>query len=126
MRRRLKTALKWISVVALAMGVLAAAGWIYLNPSIERTNGVVYNKRGLTMDVMRPHSPNGLAVALMVSGGWKSKHAGETPLWLVAQLLRAGYTVFAVCHTSQPESTVMEIIQDMNRGIRFIRYHAKD
>ena len=60
----------------------------------------------------------------MVSGGWKSKKAGEVETWLVAPVLRAGYTVFAVCHVSQPESTIMDIIEDMHRGVRFIRYHA--
>ena len=36
-----------------------------------------------------------------------------------------GYTVFTVVHGSQPRYTVPEIIQDMNRAVRFIRYHAK-
>jgi acetyl esterase/lipase len=44
---------------------------------------------------------------------------------MTGPLLRAGYTVFAVCHVSQPASTVMEIIEDMHRGIRFIRHHAR-
>jgi acetyl esterase/lipase len=37
-----------------------------------------------------------------------------------------GYTVFAVVHGSQPRFTVPEIIEDMNRAVRFIRHHAKD
>ena len=78
------------------------------------------------MDILRPHSPNGIAIALMVSGGWRSKKAGETPVFLVAPLIRAGYTVFAICHISQPDSTVMEMIGDMNRGVRFVRHHAKE
>jgi len=43
----------------------------------------------------------------------------------MAPVLRRGYTVFAVCHVSQPEATVMEIIEDVNRGVRFIRHNAK-
>ena len=39
---------------------------------------------------------------------------------------RRGYTVFAVVHGSQPRYQIPEIIQDMNRAVRFIRYHAKD
>jgi acetyl esterase/lipase len=34
--------------------------------------------------------------------------------------------VFAVYHVSQPESTVMEIIDDMHRAVRFVRHHATD
>ena len=37
-----------------------------------------------------------------------------------------GYTVFAVVHGSQPRYTIPEIVQDMNRAVRFIRYHAND
>lgn len=76
------------------------------------------------MDVIQPDHPNGLAVALMVSGGWKSSGPGGAPTWLAAPLLRSGYTVFAVCHVSQPDATVQEIFADVQRGIRFIRAHA--
>ena len=113
-----------VTVVVLASGFL----WIYFHPTVHRTDGVAYGvRRGLplTMDILRPNSPNGRGIALMVSGGWKSAKAGETPVWLVAPVLRAGYTVFAVCHISQPKSTVMEIVEDMHRSIRFIRHHAR-
>lgn len=103
--------------------------WWYYNPQFTRTDGVVYGKRGnipLTMDILQPARPNGVAIAFMVSGGWKSQKAGAPPAWMMAPLLRRGYTIFAVCHVSQPDSTVMEIIEDMNRGIRFIRHHAED
>lgn len=112
-----------MTVLALAAGSI----WLYLNPSVERSDGIVYghrNGRDLTMDILKPSRPNGRAVALMVSGGWRSKGAGETPAALVAPLLRGGYTVFAVCHISQPASTVMEIIEDMHRGVRFVRHNA--
>lgn len=127
---------RWLRIVAavvftlVAVALLAAGSlWIYFHPTVHRTDGVVYGvRRGLplTMDVLRPGRPNGRGIALMVSGGWKSAKAGETPVWLVAPVLRAGYTVFAVCHISQPKSTVMEIVEDMHRSIRFIRHHARD
>ena len=37
-----------------------------------------------------------------------------------------GYTVFLVCHGSQPKFTVGEIVEDIHRSVRFIRAHAKD
>jgi acetyl esterase/lipase len=43
---------------------------------------------------------------------------------LIAHDKNRGYTVFAVVHGSQPRFTVPEIIQDMNRAVQFIRYHA--
>lgn len=78
------------------------------------------------MDVFKPSKPNGLGVAFMVSGGWKSKKSGETEPWILAPLLRRGYTVFAVCHVSQPDALIPEIIDDVNRGVRFIKYHADE
>jgi acetyl esterase/lipase len=116
-----------VSIVVLLLGI-AGTGWWYLHPNVTRTDGVVYGQRHdkpLTLDVIRPAKPNGFGLALMVSGGWKSARAGESPAWLMSPVLRRGYTVFAICHISQPDATVMEIIEDMNRGLRFVRYHAK-
>lgn len=122
-RRLLKAILALVVCVLLLVAVL----YFYAHPSITRIDGVVYGTRGgedLTIDVLTPKRPNGLGVAVMVSGGWKSGGAGSLDTWLVAPLLRGGYTVFAVCHISQPQATVMDAITDVNRGIRFIRYHA--
>ncbi|MBM3865840.1 MAG: alpha/beta hydrolase, partial [Verrucomicrobia bacterium] len=114
----------------LALAVLAAAGlWIYLHPPVERTDGLVYGRRGdqaLTFDRLRPAQPNGAAVVVVVSGGWRSKRPGEFATWMAAPLLRRGYTVFAVCHVSQPRATVMEIAADLHRAVRFLRHHAAE
>ena len=73
--------------------------------------------------MLRPRSPNGLGVVVIVSGGWRSNPASIRP-WLVAPLLRRGYTVFAVAHVSQPKASVAEIFADVSRGVRFVRTHA--
>jgi len=116
--------------VLLALAAALAGGlWWYFHPDHTRVDGVAYGSRNgkpLTLDVLRSEKPNGLAVALMVSGGWKSGKAGSAPAWMMAPLLRRGYTVFAVCHISQPEATVMETVEDVNRAIRFIRSRAKE
>jgi acetyl esterase/lipase len=110
-----------------AAGVAAGGLWGYFYPRFTRVDGVVYTQRhghDLTFDIVRPARPNGLAVLLMVSGSWRSGPEGFHP-WMVAPLLRRGYTVFAVAHLSQPEATVMEIVADVHRSVRFIRYHAR-
>ena len=124
--KRLRSLIPFLLVVGACTVLIVAVGWWYYHPSVERTDGIVYGQRNgesLYLDVIRPTKPNGYGVALMVSGGWKSQRPGEVPVWLLAPVLRRGYTVFAVMHVSQPDSTVMEIIDDVNRGIRFIRYH---
>ena len=125
--RWLRTALVVAVSIVVLIAALGAAGWWYLHPAVVRTDGVVYGERNgvpLVLDVIQPARPNGLGVALMVSGGWKSGEAGEAPTWLMAPLLRRGYTIFAITHISQPQATVMEIIDDVNRGLRFVRHHA--
>ena len=117
------------ALLSLACLMMLVVGWWYLHPSVQRIDGVVYGERNgtpLTLDVLQPKNPNGLGVAVMVSGGWKSGGPGELPTWLAAPVLRGGFTVFAVCHISQPESSVPEIIQDVHRGIRYLRHHAAD
>lgn len=116
-----------ISLVVLA-GILVGSVWLYFHPTHERRSGIVYGQRhgiDLPMEVVRPAKPNGLGVVLLVSGGWKSGTNAFHP-WMVAPLLRRGYTVLAACHVSQPEASVMEITEDMHRAIRFARHHAKD
>jgi len=127
--RWLRIALLTIFSSMVLLAAIAGAGWWYWHPPVERTDGIVYGQRHgkpLTLDVIQPLKPNGIGIALMVSGGWKSDRPGETPTWLMAPLLRSGYTIFAICHISQPDATIMEIIEDVNHGVRFVRHHAKE
>jgi acetyl esterase/lipase len=113
-------------VITVLIALVVWSLWWYFHPSLTRTDGIVYTKRHgqqLTFDVVRPAHPNGFGVVLMVSGGWRSGPDGFRP-WMVAPLVRRGYTVFAVAHLSQPKATVMEIVEDVNRAVRFIRHHA--
>ncbi len=125
----------------LLLGILAALGgltlivvaclgaaWWYFHPSVEREGPYVYAQRhghDLTLEVVHPSDHNGYAVLFMVSGGWESDPGVFQP-WMVAPLLRRGYTVVPVSHLSQPEATVMEIFEDVRTAVRFVRLHAKD
>jgi acetyl esterase/lipase len=100
--------------------------------AFTRQNDVVYGHKfgvGLIMDVFTPKAhANGAGVIWVISGGWFSAPemiGGENPP-AVAELTKRGYVVFAVMHGSQPKYTIPEILLDMNRSVRFIRYHAKD
>lgn len=125
----LRVVLALIASLVLLAAAIGGGTWWYFHPTHTRSDGIVYGQRNgkpLTLDIVRPEKPNGIGIALMVSGGWKSGRPGETPAWLMAPLLRGGYTIFAICHISQPEATVMEIIQDVNHGVRFVRHHAEE
>ncbi len=98
-------------------------------PSFRRLEDVVYGRKygtALTLDVFQPKTGgNGIGIISIMSGGWVSSHD-----WIDPAAMKfwtdQGYTVFAVVHGCQPKFTIPEIVTDMNRAVRFIRYHAKD
>ncbi len=98
-------------------------------PGYDRKEDVVYGRKygtALTMDVIAPKTnANGVGLVFMVSGGFFSSHAAIQPAFFKPFVDR-GYTVFAVVHGSQPRFQVPEIIDDVNRAVRFIRFHARD
>ena len=129
---KLRRIFKWVGLclgsILLLAGGIAGLGWWYFHPALTIEPRVVYSQRqgkDLTFAIARPKKPNGLGVVLMVSGGWKSGTNSFRP-WMAASLLRRGYTIFAVTHISQPKASIMEIAEDMQRSIRFIRHHARE
>jgi acetyl esterase/lipase len=127
---RLLAALACVAVLALAP-FLAAAPVEPGGPAYTRTEDVIYGRKhgtALTLDVFAPkQNANGLGVVWVVSGGWFSSHDSiqpASPFCPVKELTGRGYTVFAVCHGSQPKYTIPEVLQDMHRAVRFIRHSA--
>ncbi|HEY1860941.1 MAG TPA: alpha/beta hydrolase [Gemmataceae bacterium] len=98
-------------------------------PNYTRQEDVIYGRKygtALTLDVFTPKKdPNSAAIIVVVSGGWFSAHEGINADF-VKPFVERGYTVFTVVHGSQPKFTIPEILEDMNRAVRFIRFHAKD
>src|SRR5262249_51726261 len=88
-----------------------------------RTLDVIYGKKygmALTLDVIAPKkNANGAAIILVMSGGYFSRPEMIQPGYY-SELVKRGYTVFAVLHGSQPKYTIPEITQDVNRAVRFI------
>ena len=115
--------------VGFVAGAMASACRGAEEPAFDRKVDVVYGRKfgmALTMDVFTPRAnANGAAVVWAVSGGWFSSHDAINP-GFINELLKRGYTVFAVVHGSQPRFTIPEVVKDMNRAVRFIRYHAQD
>src|SRR4051812_7073849 len=97
---------------------------VFLAPSVKaaaeftRKEDMVYGRKfgtALTMDVFTPKAnANGAAIIWVVSGGWFSGHDAINPA-PIDELLKRGYTAFAVVHGSQPRYTIPEILSDMNR-----------
>jgi acetyl esterase/lipase len=127
MRTPIRTAVLLLTFAALPPRSTSAD-----EPPYARQQDVVYGRKfgtALTLDVLTPTArPNGAAIILVISGGWYSSHDGIDGMsrLFAAPLARRGYTVFAVVHGSQPKFTIPEILDDMNRAVRFIRFHAAD
>ena len=126
MRKLFAVPLLVVASALIPLGVCRVAGQ---EPSFTRQGDVIYGRKfgtALTMDVFKPKSDaNGAAIIWVVSGGFFSSHEAINPA-IIKPFLTHGYTVFAVVHGSQPRFQVPEIIQDMNRAVRFIRHHARD
>ncbi len=123
-RAKTPTILGLIAVAAMTSPATAAD-----DPRYDRKPDVIYGRKfgtALTMDVFTPkNDAKGVGVILVVSGGFFSSHAAISPAF-IRPLIARGYTVFAVVHGSQPRYQVTEIIDDLNRAVRFIRHNAHD
>ena len=91
---------------------------------------VVYGHKdgmALTFDVFKPKThPNGAAVVFIVSGGWVSRYTPpDEALPRYQELLDKGFTVIALRHGGSPKYLLPEIVADVRRGVRFIRYNAR-
>jgi len=99
--------------------------------SYTQQANIIYGHKyalALTMDMFKPKAhANGLGIVYVLSAGWRSSELDPNNCrQYFDSLLRRGYTVFAVVHGSQPRFAISEIIEDIHRAIRFVRYHAPD
>jgi acetyl esterase/lipase len=116
-----------LCIVVLAVCAVAQTG---AQAQVEVIPDVVYGHKdgmALTFDVLKPKTkPNGAAVIFMVSGGWVSTYS--PPQQMATRfnfLLDKGFTVIPVRHGSSPKYFIPDIVSDVRRAVRFIRYNAR-
>ena len=111
---------------------LDAAAFADPRPYKRRRDVVYGHKSGMAlhMDVFTPKkNAKGVAILALVSGGWFSNQTTiDSPFFThyIDEPVKRGYTVFAVCHGSQPIFTASDAIADVNRAVRYVRYHARE
>lgn len=103
------------------------------DPRVERNVpfGMV-SGGALLMDVYRPDQPNGIGILHITGSGWHSPLAASAPQQKAsrqvevfgAPLVEAGYTVFAVNHRTAPLNKYPAQLEDVERAVRYIRFHA--
>lgn len=90
---------------------------------------IIYGRKdgmALTLMHLKPQkNSTGKAIIRILSSSWRSSftnwESGNALPWL-----EKGYSVFIVVHGSAPVYTIPDAVSDVQRAVRFIRYHAKD
>lgn len=94
----------------------------------------MYSGLAMLLDVYYPEHPNGYGVIHVSGSGW------TRPLSLDATMLNhqdhvklegqalvdAGYTLFSVNHRAVPRFVYPAAVEDVQRAVRFIRFHADE
>jgi acetyl esterase/lipase len=95
----------------------------------------MYSGLALLMDVHYPEKANGYGVIVIPGSGWQAElRYGATPLkdnqrvhtGLVQPIVAAGYTAFVLSHRAAPTFRYPAAVEDAQRAVRYVRYHAKD
>lgn len=121
-----------ITVVALILGSQSIA-----SAQLQVEKRIVfgmYSGLALLMDVYRPTQPNGFGIVAIQGSGWYSPMRYDAPLRTDAgevtrhaqRFSAAGYTVFTINHRSSPRFRYPDAIEDAQRAVRFVRFHARD
>ncbi len=106
-------------------------GWSLAKPTPEFTQReVIYACKvgtALTMVLLTPRGkPNGKEIVSQVSGAGHSSYESILGVVALRFYLSRGYTVLAVLHSPAPKYTLAEVFPDLQRTVRFIRYHAAE
>ena len=125
--QRLTRSILPVLLLSVCLVTLARA-----QPKLDIMPDVVYGHKdgmALTMDVLKPKAgANGAAVIFMVSAGYVSAYtppqqlADRSPF---KDLLDNGFAVIALRHGGSPKYLIPDIVADVRRGVRFIRFNAK-
>lgn len=118
------------SILSVLILAACAVTQIATTADVEIVPDVVYGHKdglALTFDVIKPKAnANGAAVIFMVSGGWVSSYFPPDQMaGRFSELLDKGFTLIAVRHGSSPKYLIPEIVSDVRRAVRFIRFNAK-
>ena len=94
----------------------------------------MYSGLALLMDVHYPEKPNGYGLVLIPGSGWHTSQAydassikdGGSALFVsISPLLNGGYTLFIINHRAAPRFRYPAAVEDAQRAVRFVRFHAK-
>jgi acetyl esterase/lipase len=94
----------------------------------------MYSGLALVMDVHHPDTPNGYGIVHISGSGWRRPLAYSAPILSESgqmdmfgqPLVERGYTVFSLNHRATPRFQFPAPLEDVQRAVRFVRYHADE
>lgn len=133
---------KWLAALLPALGhtkVLAyeqlrlwdgppPGGSAHLTSEKDEPRGRVSHVSVPTLDIYRPHQPNGVALIICSGGGYSKLASGPLGIGAVDEFLKDGYTVCSLKYRLSPPSTnvVKDACMDGARALRLVRSRAKE
>ncbi len=92
----------------------------------------MYSGLALLMDVYYPENPNGYGIIHITGSNWSRRFSYDARMinhnrhvkMQGEALVAAGYTLFSINHRAAPRFTYPAAVEDAQRAVRFIRYHA--
>lgn len=99
-----------------------------LAPEKDEPQGRVSHVSVPTLDVYRPHKPNGVTLMICSGGGYSKLASGPLGIGSVDEFLKDGYTVCSLKYRLSPPSTdvVQDACMDGARAVRLIRSRSKE
>jgi acetyl esterase len=130
-RIALKSALLMVAFLCAVSVVAFAAQTRTPTPRTPTQDGLVYGTadgQALTMDYYAPKGRGVHPIAIIIHGG--GYHGGDSKsgseAYVADFLAPAGYAVFSVNYRLAPKYPYPYMVLDVQRAVRYIRYHAKD
>ena len=91
---------------------------------------VTYDRRdgtALTLTILKPKTANGKGIISLLSGNFVSNYnLFDVYKNRALTLVNHGYTVFLVMHRSAPRFALPDMLEDIQRSVQFVRYHAAE
>ena len=115
-------------IILLAIIGLANTGLFAQTDLSYSQTEITYDRRdgtSLTLTVLTPKKANGKGILSLQSGNFVST-ANSFSLYRDRALpfVRHGYTIFLVMHRSAPRFALPDMLEDIQRAVQFVRYHA--
>jgi alpha-L-fucosidase 2 len=112
------------------MGLLLPAQVLVAQTRTPTQDGIVYGEAAgevLTMDYYAPKGPGVHPIAIIIHGGGyqrgNSKSGSEA--YCADFLAPAGYAVFSINYRLAPKYPYPDMVHDVERSVRFLRYNAR-